>query len=414
MVAVIKTGTGTLIFTGADPYTGGTTISAGTLQIGTGGSSTETSARTAPRRILDNGSLVFAGGNNYTYNNHQRRGRVTQAGSSTRIITLRREQRLHGRHTARRRRIGHRLGRLHRRGYRPHCLQRRPAGNRLRGGDQDLNSHAVNWSTFNGGFDVASGLTFTVSQAISGSGSLTRGGSNFGVLLLSGSNSYSGGMRVNVGTLRVGSTGAIPFGPGSGSTSVGASGYLDLAGLSITVNDLSGTAGGYILNSGTGTTSTLTVTAGVNTATTTFAGILENNAGSGGALALIKAGTGTLVLNHVNSLTGGVTVIAGQLTLSGGTGRITAACPITVAGGILDLGGTSQSATSAFSIQGGTVQNGTVVKTGPAYDGRSGTATAVLAGTAGLNKSTSGVLVLTNTNTYSGGTTLAGGELSVK
>ncbi len=47
-----------------------------------------------------------------------------------------------------------------------------------------MGSHNVNWSTFNGGFDVASsGNTFTVSQAISGSGSVTKRGA--GRLVLS-------------------------------------------------------------------------------------------------------------------------------------------------------------------------------------------------------------------------------------
>ncbi len=47
-----------------------------------------------------------------------------------------------------------------------------------------MGSHNVNWSTFNGGFDIdSSGNTFTVSQAISGSGSLTKRGA--GRLVLS-------------------------------------------------------------------------------------------------------------------------------------------------------------------------------------------------------------------------------------
>ena len=47
-------GTGTLILTGANIYTGGTTISAGTLQIGAGGTTGSVAGN-----IVDNAALVF-------------------------------------------------------------------------------------------------------------------------------------------------------------------------------------------------------------------------------------------------------------------------------------------------------------------------------------------------------------------
>ena len=42
--SLIATGTGTTVLTGANSYTGGTTISAGTLQIGNGGTTGLSSA----------------------------------------------------------------------------------------------------------------------------------------------------------------------------------------------------------------------------------------------------------------------------------------------------------------------------------------------------------------------------------
>ena len=78
-----------------------------------------------------------------------------------------------------------------------------PASHRQR--DQNLDSHAVNWGSFNGGIDVANaGNSLTVSQAISGSGSLTKAGP--GLLVLSGSNSYTGDTIITAGTLSL----AIP------------------------------------------------------------------------------------------------------------------------------------------------------------------------------------------------------------
>ena len=54
---------------------------------------------------------------------------------------------------------------------------------------------SVNWGTFNGGFDIADpGNTFTLSQAIDGSGSFTKAGP--GKLVLAGVSSlstYTGG-----------------------------------------------------------------------------------------------------------------------------------------------------------------------------------------------------------------------------
>ena len=57
-----KTGTGTLTLTGANTYTGGTTISAGTLQLGNGGTTGSVAGN-----IVDNGALVFNRSDALTY-----------------------------------------------------------------------------------------------------------------------------------------------------------------------------------------------------------------------------------------------------------------------------------------------------------------------------------------------------------
>ena len=68
-----------------------------------------------------------------------------------------------------------------------------------------------------------------------------------------------------------------------------------------------------------------------------------------------------------------------------------------------------------MSFQGGTLSDGTLTNnSATAYDGQSGTVSAVLAGSAGLNVSTAGTLALSGNNTYSGGTSVNnGGTLTV-
>ena len=59
----------------------------------------------------------------------------------------------------------------------------------------NIDSHVVNWSTFNGGFDIATASNvFYVTNAISGPGSFTKLGS--GTLWLTATNSYTGGTIV--------------------------------------------------------------------------------------------------------------------------------------------------------------------------------------------------------------------------
>ena len=56
-----KTDTGTLILTGADSYTGGTTVDAGTLRLGAGGSLATTGAL-----IVNGGSFDIENGSGQT------------------------------------------------------------------------------------------------------------------------------------------------------------------------------------------------------------------------------------------------------------------------------------------------------------------------------------------------------------
>jgi autotransporter-associated beta strand protein len=137
---------------------------------------------------------------------------------------------------------------------------------------------------------------------ISGTGSVTKSGA--GALTLSGANTYSGDTIISAGRLVVGSPTAIPSDPDKGNVTV--DGTLDLNGKDVTLNGLSGSG---TVTSGTGAGITLTV--GGNDQTSQFSGLIED--GAAGPVALSKIGAGTLTLAATNTYSGGETVSGGTL-----------------------------------------------------------------------------------------------------
>jgi autotransporter-associated beta strand protein len=78
-----KTGTGTLTLTGANTSTGGTSISAGTLQLGNGGTTGSITGN-----VTDNGTLAFDRSNTVTFAGAvSGTGSVTQIGTGTTILS---------------------------------------------------------------------------------------------------------------------------------------------------------------------------------------------------------------------------------------------------------------------------------------------------------------------------------------
>jgi len=138
-----------------------------------------------------------------------------------------------------------------------------------------------------------------------------------GSMTLSGNNNFAELINLEGGgaVLVVGSANAL--GPSNVSPGIDiAGGVINLNGYSVTLDDLIGPQGcGYITDdsSGSGTT-TLTIN---NTGTQTFGGIIEN--GPSKTIALVKQGTGTLILTAANTFTGTTTISGGTLQLGNGT-----------------------------------------------------------------------------------------------
>jgi len=152
----------------------------------------------------------------------------------------------------------------------------------------------------------------TFSGAISGAGGVTQAGR--GILLLFGTNTYSGGTTINAGTLKLKDSASLPSG-----MAAAVNGTLDRSAFGAAVSTLTGT--GTVNHSGAGN-NTLSVDSG------TFAGTIEN---TGGTLALLKTGSGQLILSGIDRYTGGTTISDGSLivtsnsALAGRTSRTVAA-----------------------------------------------------------------------------------------
>lgn len=193
-----------------------------------------------------------------------------------------------------------------------------------------------------------------------------------GTTVLAGDNTFAGGLIVSRGFIGFGtnstsSAGVVVSGPvGSGTLEIDNDANVGIFayGAARTVENpifLNGVTNVQILGTNDltlaglvrvgGVAKTLTVS---NTGITTFAGVLTN------AAPLTKAGNGTLVLSGTNVNTGGFTVSAGTLALSG-NGSIASSPGVNVAGGAtLDVSGLS----ATFVLVGSQTLSNTAAATG--------------------------------------------------
>ena len=271
---------------------------------------------------------------------------------------------------------------------------------------------------------VTAGL-LTVGGAIGGGAiSLTKAGA--GTLALAGANTYSAGMTLSAGQLNINNATALA----SGAFTIAAATKIDntSAGAITESNNNAGTWNGSFtfvgtqnLNLGTGA---VTLTASPMVTTTTK--VLTVGGAIGGAFSLTKAGAGTLALSGGSNYSGGMTLSAGQLNINNATALGTGTFTIsggkidnTSAGAITESNNNAGSWGASFTFVGTQALNlGTGAITLTANPTVTTTANVLTAGGAisgahKITKAGAGTLVLSGANTFTNGVTLSAGELDI-
>ena len=324
-IAVSKSGSGVLTLSGSNTYTGGTSVSAGTLALGAGVSGTP----------VGTGTLTLSDGATL-------RSSASGAGSAR---TLQNAISLSGNITL---------------------------GNAVNNGTLTFDGTALaNGVTLTGDTTLTTPSQVVIPDVISGAFSLTKAGAS--LLTLSGTNLYSGGTFINEGTIRFSNSSALG---GTGNVTLGTSGGAS-AGLQWTGGTATISNNITVASAATGTSNLGAATGTPNySGTITLNGNLELNS-SGGGVTLSGTITGVGGLTIISPAT---FTISGTNTYSGGTTiNTTGATLIANGDGTLGTGNVSLTAGSiTLTLQNGATQN---------YIGDSATLSYVSGDTINLNYS---------------------------
>lgn len=265
---------------------------------------------------------------------------------------------------------------------------------------------------------VGSGLTTTISAAISGTGaSLTKSGA--GTLILSGANTYSGGVTLSAGTLSLGASstptsGTVTSGPLGTGTLTLSGGTLNFFGGAFTVaNAITATAStttnvqvasaqNDVLNGNLTGSGNLNHTANGTTGQLQWGG---DNSGYTGTYTQ-NSGNTSLAFNSASAGSAGATWVFNNPTnqrtrLNFGTGTISFGS-MSGNGSIANVAGSGMATVSVGALN-----------TNTTFSGILGGSSAGQGQNIALTKVGSGTLTLSGANTFTGGTTLSAGTLQL-
>ncbi len=243
----------------------------------------------------------------------------------------------------------------------------------------------------------------TVANLINGSGSVIQNGN--GTLTLSGANTYTGITTIDNSTLSLAHATLGVIDAASTSFIDMNGGALQFAVSGTFGNEIDLTARMATISATTGTAATLTgaFTAGPSNADVVFGSATDNGtivfaASSlpGDPLATLEVAGGTLQASSGNALLGFLTHFAGTTRID--------------AGAVLDFNGNSGSGATIGNLQGAGVLTNSA---GALTIINSGNFAGNISGGGAVTKTTTGTLILSGTNSYTGATTISGGTLEV-
>ena len=407
-----KSGTSTLILASANTCTGSTTIDAGTLRIGNGG----TTGTLSGGAVTNNAALVFQRSNAYSVSNAiSGTGSLTQSGTGTLLLA---GANTYGGGTT----VS--AGTLQAR-----TTETLPlygvAGKVVVGsggtlavntggtgewGPTDIDTLRAN-AIFNSGstlgIDTANATDgFTYSNEISGNQGLTKLGAN--TLTLAAANNYSGNTMIRGGTLLLENANALQM------STLNYGGYGGTVRFGTLTNVIfGGLKGNQALSLVNDSSSALALTVGNNNQSTTYSG------GLGGTGSLIKVGTNTLTLTGVNTYAGGTTINAGMVRTNNAaalSGYNTLGKVVVNNGGTLAINAGGSGEWTAVNVA--ALLSHATFSTGSALGIDTTNASGgyfaygnVIGGSLGLIKLGTNTLTLSGANSYSGDTTINGGTL---